>query len=63
MVRFFGSIIGATIGGVILTQALDYYARPVDAYHLTFWCWAAVAALAVVVIWPAREERVAGGGH
>jgi EmrB/QacA subfamily drug resistance transporter len=57
MMRFFGSIIGATIGGVILRQALDYYASPLDAYHLAFWCWAAVAMLAVVVIWPVREAK------
>ncbi len=53
-VRFFGSIIGATIGGVILTQALDYFVHPVDAYHLVFGCWAGVAVLAVVLIWSAR---------
>jgi nitrate/nitrite transporter NarK len=57
MMRFFGSIIGATIGGVILRQALDYYASPLDAYHLAFWCWAGVATLAVVVIWPVREAK------
>jgi MFS family permease len=58
MVRFFGSIIGATIGGVILTQALNYFAQPVDAYHLAFWCWAGVAVLGLVVILPATEAKV-----
>jgi EmrB/QacA subfamily drug resistance transporter len=56
-IRFFGSIIGATIGGVILRQALDYFTSPLDAYHVAFWCWAAVATLAVVVIWPVCEEK------
>jgi EmrB/QacA subfamily drug resistance transporter len=61
MMRFFGSIIGATIGGVILTQALYYFEEPVDAYHLTFACWAAVAVLAAITIWPARDVKAAGG--
>ena len=56
MMRFFGSIIGATIGGVILAQALNYFAEPVDAYHLTFACWAAVALLALFTILPARDQ-------
>jgi EmrB/QacA subfamily drug resistance transporter len=55
MMRFFGSIIGATIGGVILAKALDYFAQPVQAYHLTFAIWAAVAVLAVITIWPVRD--------
>jgi MFS family permease len=55
MMRFFGSIIGATIGGVILTQALERFAQPVDAYQLTFACWGAVGLLALVTILPARE--------
>lgn len=59
MVRFFGSVIGATLGGVVLTQALDSFANPVDAYHVAFWCWAAVAILAVIVIFPAREVKPA----
>jgi EmrB/QacA subfamily drug resistance transporter len=57
MVRFFGSVIGATLGGVVLTQALDYFANPIDAYHLAFWCWAAVGVLAVLMIWPVRELK------
>jgi MFS family permease len=57
MMRFFGSIIGATIGGVILTQALAYFDQPIQAYHLTFACWAVVAVLAVITIWPAREVK------
>ena len=57
MIRFFGSIIGATIGGVILTQALAYFEQPVEAYHLTFACWAAVAVLAVITIWPVRDIK------
>ncbi len=56
MMRFFGSIVGATIGGVILTQALEHFARPVDAYHLTFACWAAVGVLALLTIYPARDR-------
>jgi MFS family permease len=55
MARFFGSIVGATIGGVLLTQALAYFVDPVDAYHLTFACWAAVAVVAFITIWPARD--------
>jgi EmrB/QacA subfamily drug resistance transporter len=55
MIRFFGSIIGATLGGVILTQALTHFAEPVDAYHLTFACWAGVGILAAVTIFPARD--------
>lgn len=57
MMRFFGSIIGATIGGVVLQQALEYFPNPLSAYHIAFWCWAAVAALAVVVILPVREVK------
>jgi EmrB/QacA subfamily drug resistance transporter len=57
MMRFFGSIIGATIGGVILAQALNTFERPVDAYHLTFGCWAAVAVLALILILPVRDTQ------
>jgi EmrB/QacA subfamily drug resistance transporter len=62
MMRFFGSIIGATVGGVILTQALDFFARPVEAYQLTFACWAAVAVMGLLTILPARED-VRDEGH
>jgi MFS family permease len=55
MMRFFGSIIGATIGGVILAQALNYFEQPVDAYHLTFACWSAVAVVAAITIWPVHD--------
>lgn len=57
MIRFFGSIIGATIGGVILTQALNYFEHPVDAYHVTFACWALVGVLAIVLAFPTRDSK------
>jgi MFS family permease len=60
MMRFFGSIIGATVGGVILAQALNYFEQPVGAYHLTFACWAGVAVLAAITIWPARDVKQDG---
>ena len=56
MIRFFGSIIGATVGGVILTQALNYYENPVDAYHVTFLSWAVVGVIAIVAIFPVRDK-------
>ena len=40
-----------------LTEALDYYAHPIDAYHVAFWCWAVVGVLAVLTIWPVRELK------
>ena len=55
MGRFFGSIVGTTIGGVVLTQARLFTDAPIDTYHIAFWCWAGVALLAVITIWPVRD--------
>lgn len=55
MVRFFGSVVGATIGGVILAQALAALPNVADAYHVTFLCWASVAVLAMLTVWPVRD--------
>lgn len=56
MGRFFGSIVGTTIGGVVLTQARLLTDAPIDTYHIAFWCWSAVALLAVMTIWPVRDR-------
>jgi EmrB/QacA subfamily drug resistance transporter len=56
MVRFFGSVIGATIGGVILAQALATLPYVADAYHVAFICWAAVAVLALLIVWRVRDN-------
>ncbi len=56
-VRFFGSIVGATIGGVILTQALARAPEMIDAYHFTFLCSSFIALLAILSVWRVKESN------
>ena len=54
MGRFFGSIVGLTVIGVFLQQIL-LNRTTIAAYQMTFWFVAAIAALAVAVIWGVKE--------
>ena len=54
MGRFFGSIIGITLVGVLLQQAL-LRSPDVTAYQITFGFASAVALLGIAVIWGVRE--------
>ncbi len=54
MGRFFGSIIGLTLIGVFLQQALNSRPEAV-AYQMTFWFAAGVAVLGVAVIWGVKD--------
>jgi EmrB/QacA subfamily drug resistance transporter len=51
MVRFFGSIVGTTLGGVVLTQALGAQPAVIDAYQTVFRLWGAVGLLGVATAW------------
>jgi EmrB/QacA subfamily drug resistance transporter len=59
MVRFFGSVIGATLGGVILTQALARSPMMIDAYHFTFLCTAVVGLIAILSVWRVKDAGAA----
>jgi MFS family permease len=59
MARFFGSIIGTTLGGVVLTQALANNDQVIDAYHTGFWFVAIVGALGILVMLGMKEEKPA----
>lgn len=48
MVRFTGTMLGPTMGGVVLQQGLDRSLLPIDAYQTVFWFIAGVAVLGVV---------------
>lgn len=50
MSRFFGSIIGTTLGGVVLAQALAQSERVIDAYHVGFGLVASMGLLAVITV-------------
>lgn len=49
MLRFIGTAVSAALGGVVLQQALNRAAQPVDAYHIAFWFAAGVVSLGVLV--------------
>ncbi|HXF63289.1 MAG TPA: MFS transporter [Caldilineaceae bacterium] len=57
MARFFGSIIGATLGGVVLTQALAEQSQVIDAYHIGFWFVAALGALGILAVAGFKDQR------
>jgi len=48
MVRFTGTMLGPTVGGVVLQQGLDRSLLPIHAYQTVFWFIAGVAVLGVV---------------
>ncbi len=54
MGRFLGSIVGLTLVGVFLQQAL-LIRQEAAAYQLSFWLLAAFAVLGVVVIWGVKD--------
>jgi predicted MFS family arabinose efflux permease len=56
MVRFFGSIVGTTLGGVVLTRALTSQPGAIDAYQSVFWLWAGVGLLGVATAWWIRDR-------
>ncbi len=56
MVRFFGSIVGTTLGGVVLTQALSVQPELVDAYQSVFWLWGGVGLLGIAAAWRIRDR-------
>ncbi len=53
--RFFGSILGATLGGVVLTASLAASATPVEGYPPVFWFVAGMGLLGVVAIVGVKE--------
>ena len=54
MGRFFGSIIGLTLVGVFLQQAL-LGRTEAAAYQMAFWFTAGVAVLGIAVIWGVKD--------
>ncbi|MEX1018972.1 MAG: MFS transporter [Litorilinea sp.] len=57
MSRFFGSIIGTTLGGVVLATALARTAVPIAAYQIGFGFVALVGVFAFFVIWGIRDPQ------
>lgn len=55
MTRFAGRAIGATLGGVVLQQGLNRSLPAIEAYHILFWFFAAVALLGLIVGWGLKE--------
>jgi predicted MFS family arabinose efflux permease len=49
MIRFSGTLLGATLGGVLLQQALETQATTVAAYQQVFFIIAAAAALGAAI--------------
>jgi MFS family permease len=58
MARFFGSIIGATLGGVVLATALARTSLPVEAYQIGFGFVALVGLLGIAIVLGVRERGV-----
>ena len=56
MVRFFGSIVGTTLGGVVLTQAQASQPTALGAYHVGFWFVAGVGLIGVVAAWRIHDK-------
>ncbi len=56
MVRFFGSIVGATLGGVVLTQAQASQPTAVAAYHVGFMFVVGVGLLGVIAAWQIHDK-------
>lgn len=56
MARFFGSIIGTTLGGVILAWSLANNADVVAGYNLVFFFVASVGALGVLIVLQVKES-------
>ncbi len=57
MSRFFGSIMGTTLVGVILQQALAYTSTPIIAYRTAFASVATAGFIGLLIVWRAREEQ------
>ncbi len=55
MIRFFGTVLGTTLGGVLLQLGLDSGLSTTDAYQAVYWVIAGVASLGVVVGLTLRE--------
>lgn len=57
MARFFGSIIGTTLGGVVLALAFARMDLPIDAYQIGFGFVALVGVFAFWVVWGIRDAE------
>jgi EmrB/QacA subfamily drug resistance transporter len=55
MIRFAGTVLGITLGGVLLQQGLDREMAAVDAYHSVYWFLAGVGFLGVLIGLTLRE--------
>jgi MFS family permease len=55
MLRFFGSVLGTTLGGVLLKLGLDRGLSTTNAYQVVYWVIAGVVSLGVVVGLTLRE--------
>jgi DHA2 family multidrug resistance protein len=55
MIRFAGTILGITLGGVLLQQGLDQALVPADAYHRVYWFLAGLGFLGVLTGLTLRE--------
>lgn len=58
MIRFSGSIIGTTLAGVLLRQALGYSGIPLTAYQIVFGAVGAVAFLGALLAVRLKVMRV-----
>lgn len=56
MMRFAGTVLGATLAGVVLQQGLNRSLLPIEAYQMVFWLMAGVAGLGVVLGLGLRES-------
>jgi len=55
MIRFAGTVLGITLGGVLLQQGLDQGLMPVNAYHRVYWFLAGVGLIGVMAGLTLRE--------
>ena len=55
MIRFAGTVLGITLGGVLLQQGLDRELSTVDAYHRVYWFLAGIGFTGVLVGLTLRE--------
>lgn len=49
MIRFFGTVLGITLGGVLLRQGLGGGLPAIDAYRMVYWFIASVGALGALI--------------
>ena len=57
MIRFAGSILGTTLGGVLLALTLERSALPLDAYQVVFWFVAGVGVIGFVLATGIRARK------